>query len=62
MERRYAAYAHAIGSWGSISIYPALRLDHYARPNRVSPVIPSLGINVHLKRNLHLKGLGSLGI
>ena len=56
MERRYAAYAHAIGSWGSISIYPALRLDHYARPNRVSPVIPSLGINVHLKRNLHLKG------
>ena len=56
MERRYAAYAHAIGSWGPISIYPALRLDHYSRPNRVSPVIPSLGINVRLKRNLHLKG------
>ena len=30
--------------------------------NRLSPVIPSLGINVRLKRNLHLKGLGSLGI
>ena len=56
LERRYAVYAHAIGNWGPISIYPALRLDHYARPKRISPVIPSLGVNVRLRRNLHLKG------
>ncbi|MYF63615.1 MAG: TonB-dependent receptor [Rhodothermaceae bacterium] len=56
MERRYAAYGHAIGTWGPMSIYPALRLDHYARPKRITPVIPSLGVNVRLKRNLHLKG------
>jgi iron complex outermembrane receptor protein len=55
-EHHFAAYAHAIRSWGPISIYPALRLDHYARPKRVTPVIPSLGVNVRLKHNLHLKG------
>ncbi len=55
-ESRYAIYAQAIGSWGSLTIYPALRLDHYVRPKRVSPLIPSLGVNVRLKRNLHLKG------
>ncbi len=56
MERHYAAYAHAIRSWGPISVYPALRLDHYARPSRITPVIPSLGVNVRLMRNLRLKG------
>ncbi len=56
MERHYAAYAHAIRSWGPLSVYPALRLDHYVRPSKITPVIPSLGINVRLIRNLHLKG------
>lgn len=55
MERHFAAYAYAIRSWGPISIYPALRLDHYARPKRITPIIPSLGVNVRLNRNLHLK-------
>ena len=56
MERRYAAYAHANRSWGPLSIYPALRLDHYVRPKKISPIIPSLGVNVRLQRSLHLKG------
>ncbi len=56
LESRYAMYVHAIGNWGPITIYPALRLDHYARPKRVSPAIPSLGVNIYLKNNLHLKG------
>ena len=56
MEHHYAAYAHAIRSWGPLSVYPALRLDHYFRPSRITPVIPSLGVNVRLIRNLHLKG------
>jgi len=56
MERRYAAYVHAKRKWGPISIYPALRLDHYVRPNRINPFIPSLGVNIRLNHNLHLKG------
>jgi len=58
-ERRYAMYVQAIGRWGPLSIYPALRLDHYVRPDRITPVIPSLGINLRLMRNLHLKASAS---
>ncbi|MCY4158542.1 MAG: TonB-dependent receptor [Bacteroidetes bacterium] len=55
LERRYAIYANAKGSWRQISIYPALRLDYYDRPKRVSSIIPSFGVNVRLRHNLHLK-------
>ncbi len=55
MERRYAIYTQAIGLWGALSIYPALRLDHYVRPNKITSVIPSLGINIRLSPNLHVK-------
>lgn len=55
-EHYFAANVHAARRWGRITIYPALRLDQYVRPNRVSPVNPRLGINVLLRRNLYLKG------
>jgi len=59
MERRYAVYAQAVGRWGPVSVYPALRIDHYVRPSRITPVIPSLGINVRLWEQLHVKASAS---
>jgi len=55
LERRFAIYVQAIGRWGALSIYPALRIDHYVRPNTITPTIPSLGVNLRLSHNLHVK-------
>ncbi len=55
VEHRYAVYTQVIGSLGRLSVYPALRLDHYHRPIRMTPLIPSIGINIRLRHHLHMK-------
>ena len=55
-ERHFAAFVHATRRWGRLTLYPSVRLDRYVRPVTLSPVNPTIGINLRLIKNLYLKG------
>lgn len=56
-ETAQAAFASAVGAWGALRAYPALRLDRVAAPTgeTLTALSPSLGLNARVLPGLWLK-------